>query len=369
MKAFLKDYRELGIRSISMKKIMSKQADYLLEANLLRDYIHKFGFAFIDTEWYNEEDVTKAQNLVKQYHLHRENHPELAKKDERPEYEYRRGRFEGSIYEVKDSNAYVYSNPILKKFFAKIQKGNDIFGDLGALDDHRGLTVAYRNEDLKKDPNFIAKNYPKNIDIPDFPELGPSTEKVALTLEKTGECVLDALSLSLGLEEKDSLKNFTKYGDYYMQNLCTFNIHKKPVGHVMHKLHFDRDLITVHTRSNYPCLVVYTTEDEARRIIAKPPPGALLVQAGLQLEWLSGGYFASGLHEVIVTEEAKEKATENVANGGDGHRITQTLFIRAENNIIVGPYDKIKDFHLGNYPPKLTTFSNDWKETDIYKRI
>jgi len=33
------------------------------------------------------------------------------------------------------------------------------------------------------------------------------------------------------------------------------------------------------------------------------PEGHLLIQAGKQLEWLTGGYISAGFHEVIYTKE------------------------------------------------------------------
>ena len=369
MKALLKDYRELGIRSINMKTILNKHGNYKEEANLLRDYIHKFGFAFIDTPWYNEEDVQKSQCLYKKYFTHRDANKDLGKKDSRPEHNHLRGWFDGNMYENQEENEFCFSNPVIKRFFNKIENGSDVFGSFDAFNDQYGFISTFRNNEILNDEYFKSKNYPGNVSPQDFPDLLPTMRKVSLVMEKTGDAVLDALSLSMGLEEKDSIKKFTKYGDHYTQNLCTLNIHEKPVGNVISKLHFDRELLTVHTRSNYPCLILYTTEEKSRRIVAKPPPGSLCVQAGLQLEWLTGGYFASGFHEVIVTEEAKEKAIESVKNGGDGHRISQTTFIRCENETMVGPYDKIKDFHLKDYPFKMTNFENNWKDTENYKRI
>lgn len=39
-----------------------------------------------------------------------------------------------------------------------------------------------------------------------------------------------------------------------------------------------------------------------KRIPAKVPEGCLLVQAGKQLEWLTGGLIKAGYHEVVCNE-------------------------------------------------------------------
>jgi len=37
------------------------------------------------------------------------------------------------------------------------------------------------------------------------------------------------------------------------------------------------------------------------------PEGHLLLQAGKQFEWMTGGYVTCGYHEVIYTKEVEEK--------------------------------------------------------------
>jgi hypothetical protein len=38
------------------------------------------------------------------------------------------------------------------------------------------------------------------------------------------------------------------------------------------------------------------------KIAVKIPEGCLLVQAGKQLEWMTGGYIKAGFHEVVCTQ-------------------------------------------------------------------
>lgn len=46
------------------------------------------------------------------------------------------------------------------------------------------------------------------------------------------------------------------------------------------------------------------------------PPGHLLLQAGVQLEWLSGGLIAAGMHEVVVTQATREAVRAAAARHG-----------------------------------------------------
>ena len=56
------------------------------------------------------------------------------------------------------------------------------------------------------------------------------------------------------------------------------------------------------------------------------PEGHLLLQAGKQFEWLTGGYINCGFHEVIYTDKTEEARKKLVGEGGIPWRISSTLF-------------------------------------------
>ncbi|KAI1350209.1 hypothetical protein F5Y01DRAFT_286659 [Xylaria sp. FL0043] len=66
--------------------------------------------------------------------------------------------------------------------------------------------------------------------------------------------------------------------------------------------HTDLNFLTIHGRSRYPGLHIWA-RNTGRRIPVKIPPGQnLLVQAGKQLEHLTGGLVKAGFHEVVVND-------------------------------------------------------------------
>jgi hypothetical protein len=66
--------------------------------------------------------------------------------------------------------------------------------------------------------------------------------------------------------------------------------------------HSDLNFLTIHGRSRYPGLHIWA-RNTGKRIPVKIPEGNyLLVQAGKQLEHLSGGLIKAGFHEVVVNE-------------------------------------------------------------------
>ena len=67
--------------------------------------------------------------------------------------------------------------------------------------------------------------------------------------------------------------------------------------------HTDLNFLTIHGRSRYPGLHIWA-RNTGKRIPVKIPPGNnLLVQAGKQLEHITGGLIEAGFHEVVVNEQ------------------------------------------------------------------
>ena len=71
--------------------------------------------------------------------------------------------------------------------------------------------------------------------------------------------------------------------------------------------HTDLNFLTIHGRSRYPGLNIWARNTGKRIPVRFPPTGRyLLVQAGKQLEHLSGGLIKAGYHEVVVNESTVE---------------------------------------------------------------
>jgi isopenicillin N synthase-like dioxygenase len=62
--------------------------------------------------------------------------------------------------------------------------------------------------------------------------------------------------------------------------------------------HYDLNMLTIHGRSRYPGLFAWLRE--GRRFPVRIPQGCLLIQAGAQMEWLTGGAVKAGYHEVRI---------------------------------------------------------------------
>lgn len=67
--------------------------------------------------------------------------------------------------------------------------------------------------------------------------------------------------------------------------------------------HTDLNFLTIHGRSRYPGLHIWARNTGKRIPVKFPATGSyLLVQAGKQLEHLSGGLIKAGFHEVVIND-------------------------------------------------------------------
>ena len=79
-------------------------------------------------------------------------------------------------------------------------------------------------------------------------------------------------------------------------NYIYIYIFKKKIG-----FHYDLNFLTIHGKSRYPGLNIWA-RNTPLKIQVKIPENCLLVQAGKELEWVTGGEIKAGYHEVVVNE-------------------------------------------------------------------
>ena len=118
--------------------------------------------------------------------------------------------------------------------------------------------------------------------------------------------------------------------------------------------------MTIHGKSNYGGLYLWLRNGKKKRV--KIPDGCLLIQAGIQLEYLTGGELIAGFHEVVYTEDAAKKvAQQKKENEELGEmknllwRVSSTCFSQIRQNVILEPMGKYKNAQsMEKYPPILT---------------
>lgn len=103
--------------------------------------------------------------------------------------------------------------------------------------------------------------------------------------------------------------------------------------------HTDLNFLTIHGRSRFPGLHIWARNTGRRIAVAIPPGRHLLVQAGKQLEHLSGGLIKAGFHEVVVNEKTQAVIAAHKAAAPDRPviRISSTFFWHLASDVDLAP--------------------------------
>lgn len=89
-------------------------------------------------------------------------------------------------------------------------------------------------------------------------------------------------------------------------------------------------------------------------MLVKVPDGCLLLQAGQQFEYLTGGAVLAGFHEVVVNEAAIEAKEAAEKAGRSLWRISSTLFGHIASNQTLEPLAHFKNEENSKKYPAIT---------------
>jgi isopenicillin N synthase-like dioxygenase len=109
--------------------------------------------------------------------------------------------------------------------------------------------------------------------------------------------------------------------------------------------HTDINFLTIHGRSRYPGLNIWA-RNTGNRIAVKIPPGNyLLVQAGKQIEHITGGLIKAGYHEVVVNERTIETIERRKTELPDRPlvRISSTMFWHLSSDHDLAPIPELQE--------------------------
>lgn len=152
--------------------------------------------------------------------------------------------------------------------------------------------------------------------------------------------VSQAISYGLHLPI-DYLAKKMKYGPHLLAPTGTdLNKYNKK-NNVMAGYHYDLNFITCHGKSRYPGLYIWLRDGTKMEV--KIPKGCLLMQAGKQLEWITGGYILAGYHEVVVNDNTLKKMQKRKSMNKSLWRVSSTLFSHLRSDDFLEPLPQFKN--------------------------
>ncbi|KAJ3087389.1 hypothetical protein HK102_011208 [Quaeritorhiza haematococci] len=150
----------------------------------------------------------------------------------------------------------------------------------------------------------------------------------------------EMIAIGFGLE-KDTFTKMTRYGPHLLAPTGSDLEKYGKVDTVLAGFHYDLNFLTIHGKSRFPGLHIWAKD--GRKMLAKVPDGCLLVQAGKQLEWLTGGQVLAGYHEVVVVPETLEAVEKQKALNRPLWRVSSTLFYHISSDEKLRPLGKFAE--------------------------
>ncbi|KAG6291322.1 hypothetical protein E4U09_003983 [Claviceps aff. purpurea] len=154
------------------------------------------------------------------------------------------------------------------------------------------------------------------------------------TMDRWGGCMKNAVSklsemTALGLDlPAQFFSDAGKYGPHLLAPTASDLTKYSSLDTILAGFHTDLNFLTIHGRSRYPGLNIWARNTGARIAVKIPPGNYLLVQAGKQLEHLTGGLITAGYHEVVVNKQTLDAVSKRRRESPDRPlvRISSTLF-------------------------------------------
>ncbi|KOS19576.1 Flavonol synthase/flavanone 3-hydroxylase [Escovopsis weberi] len=225
--------------------------------------------------------------------------------------------------------------------------------------DQRPLDIAAHSPDPKcrffwrmadqppYDTAFPGLNAP-NI-VPDAPHI---RDRWAPVMDQWGSSMKDAVSklsemaaIGLGLPAQ-YFSDAARYGPHLLAPTASDLSKYGARDTILAGFHTDLNFLTIHGRSRYPGLNIWA-RNTGNRIPVRIPPGQnlLLVQAGKQIEHITGGLVKAGYHEVVVNEHTLETVARRSAEHPDRPliRISSTLFWHLNSDFDLAPVPELEE--------------------------
>lgn len=185
----------------------------------------------------------------------------------------------------------------------------------------------------------------------DFPEWKEIMDRWGTLLMNCCFTVARMLAVGMNLDE-GTFEDKMKLGAHLLAPTGS-DMGKYDVGTIFAGFHYDFNFLTIHGKSRYPGLSVWLKD--GTKVPVYVPDGCLLLQAGKQLELLTGGFIKAGFHEVIYTDKGKAAYEKAKAEGKITWRISSTLFSHIRQDVVLEPLgDMATEEAKKKYPPILT---------------
>ncbi|KAF3762017.1 Clavaminate synthase-like protein [Cryphonectria parasitica EP155] len=308
------------------------------ECDRAADALITYGALLLHDSRVSEQDNNDFLDLLEDYFAQPE---EALKKDERPELGYQIG----ATLENTEKPKCAVDEPCLDIIarLAPSQRPLDITGHQPDPKCRFFWKIVEHPPYKTEFPGLNAKNI-----VPESPSI---RERWEPTMNQWGSSMKNAVAglaemaaTGLGLSEK-TFSDAGRYGPHILAPTASDLRKYGDENTILAGFHTDLNFLTIHGRSRYPGLHIWA-RNTGKRIAVKIPPGNyLLVQAGKQLEHLTGGLVKAGYHEVVVNKETLGTIEKRKRDFSERPliRISSTFFWHLSSDFDLAPIPDLSD--------------------------
>ncbi|KEY65291.1 hypothetical protein S7711_01809 [Stachybotrys chartarum IBT 7711] len=184
--------------------------------------------------------------------------------------------------------------------------------------------------------------------VPEAPHIRdrwtPVMDQWGSSMKNAVSQLAEMTAVGLGLPA-DHFSNAGRYGPHLLAPTASDLQKYGQKDTILAGFHTDLNFLTIHGRSRYPGLHIWARNTGARIPVKIPPGNHLLVQAGKQIEHITGGLIKAGFHEVVVNDKTVETIERRKAEHPDRPlvRISSTLFWHLSSDFDLAPIPELAE--------------------------
>lgn len=323
------------VHTVDLSKFLTNPEEALEDCKNVVSSFHKTGILIIKDPRVTQEDNSTFIDLVEKYFSQSD---ELKMKDTRPELMYQVGPTPAFTEKPRDRTSVISQIPEEHKPI--IPTGKDakwrFFWPMG---------------NAPKDTKYAELNSKKVIPE-NFPEWEFTMNKWGKQMLSAVETVCEMFALGCGLQ-KNFFEQYTNTAPHLLAPTATDLGRYGDLKTIMAGFHTDLSFIAIHGKSRYPGLHAWLRDGTKFQV--RVPDGCLLLQAGMQFEYITAGYVLAGFHEVVVNDNTLKAIEVAKQEGRCLWRISSTLFTHINSDAILKPLAIFENEPDANKYPPITT--------------
>ncbi|KAI0375255.1 Clavaminate synthase-like protein [Pilatotrama ljubarskyi] len=309
------------------------------ECKKAADALIHYGALLLHDSRVSEEDNNTFLDLIEDYFAQPE---ELLKEDERPELGYQ----VGVTLENTEKPKCAVDEPCLK-VIERLDPAERPLDITAHSPDPKCRFFWKMSEKPPYETHYPALNAPNVVPKTEgiHERWTPIMEKWGTSMKTAVENLAEMAAIGLGLP-RETFKEAGRYGPHLLAPTASDLVKYGKKDTILAGFHTDLNFLTIHGRSRYPGLNIWARNTGKRIPVKFPPAGRyLLVQAGKQLEHLSGGLIKAGYHEVVVNDATLQAIERRKRENPDRPliRISSTFFWHLSSDYDLVPIPALQE--------------------------